>query len=501
MSSKNIAITAGLVSLLTLISKLIGFVREMVMAGYYGTSEISDIYVLSNTIPTGLLGAVFVAIATAYMPLLAEKDKEGQADKFTNQVITIMNIFALASVVIGCACSGWLVKLFGYSGDVAYLAEFFCRIAFCFVLFSSVTQVQTSYLQYKGVFLPQIIAGYTLSTSIIVFIILSKKVSIYLLPFGYLVGYFLQMSVQWWFTKRAGYRHRIDLKFGGTALDIARFAPMVFVGSMVTYINQFIDKMFATSLSEGSVSSLNYATLVQSMIISVTSMVITTIIYPELARASANGELKAFESMLKRGISLIIIIAVPVSFGIIAFHNEVVQVIFERGAFGSTSTEMTSAAFLCYGIGIVFVALNTLIIQAYYSLKDMKTSVWCGMLGVAVNIVMDWLLIKFIGNAGLALASSLAALVNTCTLILFFRKKNPDIRIIESGRKIVSVTAAGGIAVLVARIIYSALAYVIWMPRLCYLFTAVTSACVIYCAILWKMRTEEIDMVKRMFRR
>ena len=501
MSSKNIAITAGMISILTLISKLIGFVREMVMAGYYGTSQISDIYVLSNTIPTSILGSVFMAVATAYMPLLAEKDKEGHANKFTNQVITIMNIFALASVVIGCICSGWLVKLFGYSGDAAKLAEFFCRIAFCFVLFSSVTQIQTSYLQYKGVFLPQIIAGYTLSTSIIVFIILSKKVNIYLLPFGYLVGYFLQMTVQWWFTRCVGYRHRIDLKLGGTALDIARFAPMVFVGSMVTYINQFIDKMFATSLSEGSVSSLNYAALVQSMIISVTSMVITTIIYPELARAAANGELKTFESMLKRGISLIIIITVPFSFGIIAFHNEVVQVIFERGAFESTSTEMTSAAFLCYGLGILFVALNTLVIQAYYSLKDMKTSVWCGMLGVVVNIAMDWLLIKFIGNAGLALASSLAALVNTCTLIMFFRKKNPDIHIIESGRKIVSVAVAGGIAVIAARIIYSALAYVMWMPRLCYLFAAVASAGIIYCAILWKIGIEEIDLVKRMLRR
>ena len=501
MSKRNIAITAGLISLLTLVSKCIGFTREMVMAGYYGTSEIADIYVLSNTIPTSILGSVFMAIATAYMPLLAEKDKKGEADRFTDQVITIMNIFALASVVLGCLCSGWLVRLFGYSGDAAKLAEFFCRIAFCFVLFSSVTQIQTSYLQYKGVFLPQIIAGYTLSASIIVFIILSKKVSIYLMPFGYMVGYFLQMSLQGLFTRRAGYRRRIDLSLGQTAADIARFAPMVFVGSMVTYINQFIDKMFATSLSEGSVSSLNYAALVQSMIISVTSMVITTIIYPELTRAAANGEFKAFESMLRRGVSLMIIITVPFSFGIIAFHDEVVQVIFERGAFGSTSTGMTSSAFLYYGLGIVFVALNTLVIQAYYSLKDMKTSVWCGMLGVAVNISMDWLLIKFMGNAGLALASSLAALVNTCTLILFFRKKNPDIQIMESGKKLAVVVAASGAAVVAARLLYSVMEYAIWMPRICYLFIAVAAAGAIYAALLWALKIEEMEMLKRMFRR
>ena len=501
MSKKNIAVTAGMISLLTMISKCIGFVREMVMAGCYGTSRISDIYVLSNTIPTGVLESLFLAVATAYMPLLAENDRKGNADRFTRQVITIMNMIAAVSVLLGCLCSGWLVRMFGYSGDAARIAEFFCRVSFCFVMFSSVIQIQTSYLQYKGVFLPQIIAGYTMSMSIIVFIILSKKVGIYLLPFGYLVGYFLQMVLQRQFMKRVGYRHRIDVHFSQTARDIARFAPMVFVGGMVSYINQFIDKMFATSLSEGSVSSLNYAVLVQAMIISVTGTVITTLIYPELTRAAAGGELKAFENMLKRGISLIIIITVPFAFGIMAFHNEVVQVIFERGAFGSASTDMTSSAFLCYGIGIVFSALNALIVQAYYSLKDMKTSVWCGMLGVAVNISMDWLLIKLMGNAGLALASSLAALVNTVTLILLFRKKYAGIRMFESAKKVAAVTAAAGIAVISARIVYSALAYAVWMPRLCYLLLAVASAGIIYCALLWKMGIEEAEMVKKMFRR
>ena len=96
MSKKNIAVTAGMISLLTMISKCIGFVREMVMAGCYGTSRISDIYVLS---------------------------------------ITIMNMIAAVSVLLGCLCSGWLVRMFGYSGDAARIAEFFCRVSFCFVMF------------------------------------------------------------------------------------------------------------------------------------------------------------------------------------------------------------------------------------------------------------------------------------------------------------------------------------------------------------------------------
>ena len=139
MSKKNIAVTAGMISLLTMISKCIGFVREMVMAGCYGTSRISDIYVLSNTIPTGVLGALFLAVATAYMPLLAENDRKGNADRFTRQVITIMNMIAAVSVLLGCLCSGWLVRMFGYSGDAARIAEFFCRVSFCFVMFISHT--------------------------------------------------------------------------------------------------------------------------------------------------------------------------------------------------------------------------------------------------------------------------------------------------------------------------------------------------------------------------
>lgn len=496
MKTMSIARTATFIMALTLFSKLFGFIREMVLAGFYGTSEICDIYVLANTIPSSILGSIFAAIATAYMPLLAEQDRDGKANRFTCQVITLLNVFAVISVVLGLLFADPLVGLFGYTGNSAGTAAFFCRVSFCFVLFSSVTQIQTYYLQYKGVFLPQVVAGYAISISIIVFIALSHYVSELLLPFGYLVGYFVQMTVQSHFTRKEGLHYRPDFHCRETAGSIVRFAPLVFVGSMVTYINQFIDKMFATSLQEGSVSSLNYASLVQGMIIAITVTVITTIIYPVLTRAAAEGNLVHFERMLKKGISLIILITVPFSFGIIAFHGEVIQVIYERGAFGEGSTDMTSSAFLCYGVGLVFVALNTLVIQAYYALKNMKTSVWCGILGVGVNIFMDWALIKVLGNAGLALASSVAALVNTCTLMYFFRRKYPDIGLIVSWRKVFKTVAASGLAVLVAWLVYHGLAAAVWMPRLCYLMAAVAVAGVIYLAELWVMKFEELELLK-----
>ena len=107
MSNKNIVLTAGLISLLTLVSKCIGFIREMVMAGYYGTSEIADIYVLSNTIPTSILDSVFMAIATAYMPLLAEKvglDPAVMASPFISTIVdatSLLIYFSFASALLG----------------------------------------------------------------------------------------------------------------------------------------------------------------------------------------------------------------------------------------------------------------------------------------------------------------------------------------------------------------------------------------------------------------
>ncbi len=493
--------TAGIMSFLTLISKLIGFSREMVLAGFYGTNEIVDIYVLASSIPTYILGPLFLAVSTAYMPLLAEKDKQGLSKRYTDQVITIVLFFATLSVLMGIVCSDFFVKVFGYDGELAQVASIFCKIAFCYVVFSAVNNVQASYLQYKNIFVPQILAGYCISVAIIICIIASTKFSIYLLPMGYIFGYGAVCVIQTIVLRKNGYRYKFDHKIAETIKSIAVLAPVVFVGSAVNQINGFIDKLFATSLGGGSVAALNYGNLVQTTIIALTITVITTIIYPKLTKAAVNEEYDSFGTMVKKGFHIILIITIPCMLGIICYSTEIVQIIFERGAFDSTSTNMTAIAFLFYGVGLVFVALNQFITQVYYSMKDMKTPVICGVIGVFVNVGLNFALVGRMGHGGLALASSVAAMVNACAMIIMFRKKYSKIGLIESASKIGKNVLAAVCAVGGSYLIYMALTGLSVLPMVINLGISILAACIIYLALLWAMKFDEIEMLKAMLKR
>ena len=151
--------TAVMMGILTLISKLFGFVREMVMANYYGASYITDAYGMAFTILTVLFGGIIAAISTAYMPVYSrinETQGKQEGDAFTSGILNLLLAVSIVISIIGIIFSDQLIAVLasGFSGETAKLASFFVKVLFSYVIFSSTAGVLESYLQYKGVFLP-----------------------------------------------------------------------------------------------------------------------------------------------------------------------------------------------------------------------------------------------------------------------------------------------------------------------------------------------------------
>ncbi|MDD2215455.1 MAG: lipid II flippase MurJ, partial [Eubacteriales bacterium] len=287
---RTAAKTAALMAILTLGSKAMGFLRELFMAGFFGTSSITDAYVMASAIPGVIFAGVFTSVAVSYMPLfseIVERDGMEKGNRFTRESISLMSAIALLIIILGIIFSDQLVSIFavGFAEETAALTSFYLKIIFPTILFTAIIMLLTANLQYKGVFLKPILAGYLQSIFVLAAIIVSAYYSHYFLAIGLLVGSGFYAFAVGWVAKNNGFSFSPTLHFGGAAKKIVLLAIPVFIGSTVNQINTFVDKMLASGLREGSVAALNYGNLLITLVSSMTITVIVTIIYPRLTQA------------------------------------------------------------------------------------------------------------------------------------------------------------------------------------------------------------------------
>ena len=503
----NIVQTAFWMAVLTLGSKVFGFVREMTMASFFGTSYIVDAYVMAQTIPAILVAAFFSAIATAYMPMLSERIEirgEETGRSFTSQVIKILLAFSIAVSLFGIAFSSGFVAVFapGFEGETVKLTSFFLKVTFSYLILTSVSGILESYIQYKGVFIPQILVGYLQNIVYISIIVISALTTHYLLAFGILIAHSIRLTVFAFLAKKKGFRYlKSSDKLKETIKQIAILGIPVFIGSGMQQINLFVDRMLASGLREGSIAALNYGAILNTLIMSLSITVLTTLIYPRLNKASARDEMEHYVSLLNRGLVIVVMVALPFSLGAMVYSSEVVQIVFERGAFDVNATSLTATAYLFYSVGLLFMAVNDLMLRGYYALHDMKTPMIYAGIGVVVNITLNLLLIKSMAHGGLALATSIAALVNCVLLLSGFRKKIPEGKLITSYSKFGKIGVSSFVAVGFSKGVYELLVRSLWMPRMIYLGVAVLLAVGAYWVLLRVFKVEEIDLIKNLFKK
>lgn len=504
--SSTIIRTAALMAVFTFVSKLLGFVREMVIAGIFGTSYIVDAYVMAQSIPDMLFGGIFASVGTAYMPTfseITEKNGNKAGDLFTSRLINTAVVAAALLSAVGIALSANITRLIApnFSAETMELTSFYLKITFGYMVFTCVSSIFDSYLRYNGSFLHPIIAGYMQNAGVIIIAVVSAYTNHYLFAFGILLGYALRFLYQTAAVRKIGYRHSMSFSLKGEVKQILILAVPVFIGSYVSQINSYVDKTLASGLSEGSVAALNYGHILVAFITGLTTTIIATIIYPKITKAAINGEWDFFNAAADMGINLIMIIAVPFSMGAMVFAGEVVQIVYERGAFDESATALTGTAFFFYACGLAFMALNEFLVQIYYSLKDMKTPIKCASVGVAVNIVLNLSLVGKMAHGGLALATSIAALVNFALLLVFLARKHREVAILKSKSKVLKICVAAAAAVAAAYGTHCFISAAVFMPRILYLGIAVLAACVIYILLLAVFKIDELKLIKGLISR
>ena len=497
--------TAALLLILSVGSKPLGLIRELVFANYYGTSYVADAYVMASGIPGTLVAAIFSAIGVAFMPLLTEHDvNEGpqEANRFTSKIINIMFLVSIVIAVLGIIFAGPLTTLFapGYLAETRELTIRYLKVAFVSLIGTAVTSIMEPFLQYRGRQLVTPILGYVQDIAIITAILISAKFDIYLLIFGIVMSAILRAIIAWIYAYATDYHYSLDIHIKDDMSKILSLAIPVFIGSSAGQINVIIDRMLASSLEAGSVAALNYANLIVNTIYTLTAALLMNIIYPKLNVAFATNDIEKTSELSQKSIDLYACLSVPITLGGVIFAGPLIRVIFERGAFVGVGIGLTAHAFTYYILGLIFMSIGLVLNNLFYSIHDTKTPLKCGLVAIAVNIAFNLALVRPMGVGGLALATSLSRATNTMLLLVMLKKKHPGIRPYRSKRKLLRICIFSVIAVGAAWLVFNPLSRT-GINEMWTLLVAIAAAGVVYLGLMIVAKFEELELIKDIFNR
>lgn len=420
----NLAKSAFWLMVVTMLSKVLGFGREIVLGYFYGTTAYSDVYVVAMNIPLVVCSAIGAALVTTFIPLYQEilKDRgEERALKFSNNIMFIVIIAGFILGALGYIFAEPLVKLFAmhYSGEKLKLAVEFVRIMMSGAVCIGLSNLMTSYLQIKGNFTIPGMVGFPNNIIIITSIILSAVLgNIYILAIGSLLGMASQFLFQVPFAIKKGFKFKptIDLKDEYLRKMLWMVMP-VFIGVAVTQVNTMVDRSLASGLGDGVITALNNANKLNGFVMGLFIATLGSVIYPTLSRLSSENNKEKFAESVSSSVNSVNLLVMPASVGAMVLATPIVRLLFERGAFDDRSTALTATALVFYSIGMIAFGLRDILGKVFYSLKDTTTPMLNGVTAVILNIVLNISLVRVMGHGGLALATSLSSLI--CILLLF----------------------------------------------------------------------------------
>lgn len=419
----------------TLISRILGLLRESVKAAFLGTTALSDAFSVAFLIPN-LLRRLFAegTISAAFIPTfkgyLNKNDKKETAD-FLSAVFTFgVTIFAL-TVFIGIGASGVLVKMFApaFSQDIYSEAVFLTQMMWPYLAFISIAALFQGVLNSLGVFGP---SGFTPILFNLSFIAAAFALSPFTanparaIAIGVTAGGIIQMAFQIPFFIKTG------LKFSFSTLKTAfthpgvrkvlRLVSPTIIGMGAYQINIIATTHIANRAGEGIVSSLQFSNRLEELILGVFVVSLSTVILPELSSNAKKGEWEDFNKNLVFGIKLTAMISIPATVFTLLMRYEIVTLLFKHGKFDDKSVELTAYALAFHISGIFFIAVTRILFPAFFAQEDTVSPTIAGVASVVVNVVAAYLLVGTMKGGGIALASTISAFVSAVILILMLRK-------------------------------------------------------------------------------
>ncbi|HEB76490.1 MAG TPA: murein biosynthesis integral membrane protein MurJ [Nitrospirae bacterium] len=513
--SRKIARSASLISLATFLSRILGFVRDMVIAGFFGATGLSDTFFVAFRIPN-LLRELFAegSMSSAFIPVLTEtKVRQGEQEARRLARIT----FSFIILVVGSICVAGIVfapaivRLIvpGFT-DPARLATtvLLTRIMFPFLLFVSLAALTMGVLNVERVFFVPALSSAWFNIAIILTIVLLSPhlgMPILAVAIGATVGGVVQYVTQIPSYLRRGYTYGIDTAFGHEGLrKMAVLILPLTLGLAVSQINIFVSTILASYLPEGSITYLYYSMRLIQFPVGIFGVAMGMAALPALSSHAAKGDMEALGEDFSSTLRLLFFITVPSMAGLIALRYPIVNLLFQRGEFGYAATEGTAFALVFYSLGIWSMVGVRVVVAAFYSMQDTRTPVKVALLALATNIVLSLLLMGPLEHGGLALANSVSSGVNFSLLFYLLRRKISSVdcrRVLKSFSKTLAASLIMGVTA------WSMLQGPLWkgggevLKKSLYLGGTILLCACLYFLTALMLRSEEVRTLFDLFRR
>lgn len=423
-------------SIMTFLSRMLGFVRDMIIAHIFGATGTTDAFFVAFKIPN-FMRRLFAegAFSQAFVPVLSEykmQKSPAEMQQFINYISGMLGFIVLIVSVIGMIASPLFVTVFSpgfhLDGDRFELTTHMLRITFPYIFFISLTAFAGSVLNTHNHFAGPAFTPVLLNVCMIIAAVWMAPhfaQPIVALAWGVFIAGAVQMLFQWpflWYFKVVP-RFKWLWRDPGVQRVMKLMLPALF-GVSVGQVGLLMDTMFASFLSAGSISWLYNSERVMTFPLGVFGVAIATVVLPHLSKKHATKSQEEYGKILVWGVQCVFLIGVPASVLLMYSGVPILTTLLNYGHFTSFDVLMTQEALVAYAIGIPFMMVVKILAAGFYARQNIKTPVKIGVVALVFNIAMNFLLIHSLKHAGLALASSLATVLNTTVLAwLLLRSK------------------------------------------------------------------------------
>jgi len=458
---KHIAKAAGIMSIATFISRILGYVKDMILAVFFGATGLSDTFFVAFRIPN-LLRELFAegSMSSAFIPVLTEhQTKQGtdEAKRLVRITFTFIVIFVglicLAGIIFAPAIVTAIAPGFLNLSEKFSLTVLLTRVMFPFLLFISLAALVMGALNTRRIFFVPALAPATLNIAIIATVLLiapKMEQPIIAVAIGVALGGLVQFAFQLPSFFKNGYSLKPEYDFRHPGLKkMSMLILPATMGLAVAQINIFISTILASYLPEGSITYLYYSMRLVQFPIGIFGVAMGMAVLPTLSEHAVKGEIDKLRDDFSFALRLLFFISLPAMAGLIALREPIVNILFQRGKFDYAATIGTAQALLFYSFGIWAVVGVRVVTVSFYSMQDTKTPVKIAVIALLTNIVLSVLLMKPLKHSGLAFANALASSVNFILLFYLLRKKLERIgarRILKSFLKISLASGLMGVA-------------------------------------------------------
>lgn len=433
MENSKVVKALGVVGGLTFVSRILGYVRDMVIASFFGAGVYADAFIAAFRIPNlmrRLIGEG--SLSVAFVPVFSEYFVRGDvagAHELARAAARLLTLMLAVLVILGIAFAPLIVWSmapgFAAFPEKMRLTIDLTRIMFPYFFFVGLVALSMAVLNTLGHFAAPALAPVFLNLAMIgallsaAFFSLPQESQVVVLAGGVVFGGAIQLAVQLPHLLRTGIR----LQWRGAIFHpglkkIGRLMLPTLIGSAVYQINILVGTLLASRLPQGSISYLYYADRLIQFPLGIFAVAMGTAVLPTLSRQAAGRDFAAVRQTFSEALCLIFFITLPAMVGLMTLRNPIVSLLFERGAFDAGSSQLTADALLYYCSGLWAFAAVRVLLPVFYALQETWVPVKSAIISMVVNIALGIVLMKPLGHCGIALATTLASILNFVLLTL-----------------------------------------------------------------------------------